>query len=67
MNKLKFYRNELGIPLDALAHVTGLSRWVIRAIETGYRKASQEEQEILARFLGIKSKIIFPYLAGGSK
>lgn len=59
-NKIKYFRSELGIPLDALAFLTGLSRWVIRAIEMGYREPTSSEMESLAKALGHPLCALFP-------
>jgi len=60
MNNLRFYRTELRLPLDAMAHMTGLSRWVIRAIELGFRKALPDEETRICSCLGYSVREVFP-------
>jgi DNA-binding XRE family transcriptional regulator len=60
MNKIIFFRSEIGMSQEALGAVTGLGRWVIRAIELGFRSASEDEKKIIAQFLGQSILSVFP-------
>lgn len=57
---LKKIRKQKGISQMALWKLTGINRSKISHFEMGYLKPNKEEEEILAKALGVSNKELFP-------
>lgn len=60
MNKMKFYRQELGLSQIELGLAANISRYVVTLCEQGVRAPTEEEKAKISNALGKSSKEVFP-------
>jgi len=62
MNKIKFYRLELGLSQQDLGEASQLRRWKVALIESGIHEPTSFERAALSRALGVQEASLFGFM-----